>query len=183
MLERSEPAGTVTGGHLEVAPQADPTPKGEIDVPAYFEFSFIDYSSGSGGHLVCRPNFMNNTTSTQMKEALEVINAHPEWTDGKELEVAIDHGLRFSPNNFGPNDNKPALLKLIPLKELSRFYGPLRIRTADFEINGGEKCAGCSFGSLYWNIDAEEVGTHQMVSIRVEPFWGKVVGIISHSRR
>jgi hypothetical protein len=121
---------------------------------------------------------MNDTTSQQMKEARDVINAHPEWTDRKELEAATEHGLRFGP------DKKNAVLGQIPLKELTAFYGPLKIKRAEFDIHGnGDKCARCSFADLHWSIDAEEVGTGRTLQIAIEPFDGKIDGISEHRER
>jgi len=75
----------------------------------------------------CRPlQFRNDKESKQMKEAQTVINAHPEWTDAEESEAVNKLGLRFGPKS------RNAVLGLVPLKDLTRLYGPLRITKAEF---------------------------------------------------
>jgi len=116
--------------------------------------------------------FMLNRPNKMQEEARAEINAHPEWTDVEALEAAKRRGLRFGPSN------KQAVLNLIPLKELSTFFGPLRIKRTQFTITSEhEKDAEYSFASLSWYITAEEVGTTHALLIFVEPFGGHIVGL------
>jgi hypothetical protein len=132
----------------KVTPQPMGTRNNDIEFPTYLDFSFIEYPS-VGRDPVCRPvTFINNTETTQMKEARTLINAHPEWADEKEAHAATDLGMRFGAQN------KAALLKLVPLKELSTIYGLLRVKHVEFETHGnGDKCVGCSFADLHWYIE------------------------------
>jgi hypothetical protein len=115
---------------------------------------------------------MNNKMSKQTEEARTVLNAHPEWTDAEELEEATKLGMRFG------SDKKAAVLKLIPWKELSTFYGPLQILGAKFSIYGSsEKRAGGTFAELRWYIYAKKVGTRRQLQITVDPFAGKIDGV------
>jgi hypothetical protein len=176
--------------HTDSGSQSSPTPGDDIELPLYFNFSFIDFESVQrnvgkdlggdlGRDLVCRPlQFRNDAMTNRMKEVRALINAHPEWSDAKELEAATEHGLRFGP------DKKNAVLGQTPLKELAAFYGPLKIKGAEFDIHGnGDKCAGCSFADLHWSIDAEEVGTGRTLQITIEPFNGKIDGISEHRQQ
>ncbi|MGH9529381.1 MAG: hypothetical protein ACRD2S_05610 [Terriglobales bacterium] len=54
-----------------------------------------------------------------LEKVWSAIDPHPEWSDEEELKVARKLGLRY-----GPQD-KAAILRKLPLKELARFYGPL----------------------------------------------------------
>jgi hypothetical protein len=168
------------GAHSDAGTESASAQGGDIDLPLYLHFEFVQPATVEAKYLVsCRPHqFRNETESKQMKEARADINSDPEWSDTKELDAAKQFGLRFGP------ENKTALLRLIPLKELSTFYGPLRIKNVRFQIHGtGEKCAGCSFADLHWYIDAEEVGTPRALQITVEPFDGRIDGISEERER
>ncbi len=153
------------------------TSKGQLrsEFPLYLTFDFIDYGRY---RLECRPRFMLNRPSKMQEEAEAEINAHPSWTEAEALEAAKGHGLRFGPNN------KQAVLKLIPLKELSTFFGTLRIKRTQFTITSEhEKDAKYSFASLSWYIIAKEVGTTRALQIVVEPFRGHIVGLSEGNQR
>jgi hypothetical protein len=85
--------------------------------------------------------------------------------------MAKEQGIRFGP------DNKEDMLRVVPLRELSTFYGPLRIRKITYNIYNGEKCVGCSFADLSWYIEAAETGTSRRLRVSVEPFAGKITSI------
>ena len=88
------------------------------------------------------------------------------------LKAARIHGLRYGP------EKKADVLRLIPLKALATFYGPLRVKSAKFEIYGNTiKCEGCDFADLRWYIKAEVVGTPRKLQIVIEPFEGKIVNL------
>lgn len=113
-----------------------------------------------------------------LEEAQAEINAHPAWTQAEALEAAKRHGLRF-----GPSD-KQAVLKLIPLRELSTFFGTLRIKRTEFTLTSEhEKDAAYSFASLSWVITAEEIGTARALEITLEPFRGHIVGLSEGHKR
>jgi hypothetical protein len=148
------------------------------EVPLLLTFNFIDF--GRGRHKVeCHPvQFLNNRPTKMLEDAQAEINAHPAWTQAEALEAAKRHGLRF-----GPSD-KQAVLKLIPLRELSTFFGTLRIRRTTFTITSEhEKDATYSFASLSWVITAEEVGTARALEITLEPFRGHIVGLSEGDKR
>ena len=150
----------------------------DIDLPLYLYFDFTESATAASKYLVsCRPlQLRNDKESKQMKEARTFINAHPEWTDAEESEAVNKLGLSFGPKS------RTAVLSLIPLKDLSTLYGPLRITKAEFVMNGGGKCAGCSSADLRWWINADEVDTQRALQITIEPFQGKINGISEHRR-
>jgi hypothetical protein len=157
-----------TDAQSDVISQSQPMLNNDLELPVYLTFSFLEFAS-DGGNLVCRPlKYLNNKTSKQMKEARAVLNAHPEWTDAEELEDATKLGMRFGP------DKKAAVLKIIPWKELSTFYGPLQILGAKFSINGpfnhSEKIG--AFTDLRWYIYAKRVGTSRQLQITIDSFTG-----------
>jgi hypothetical protein len=121
---------------------------------------------------------MENRPSKMLEEAQAEINAHPAWTEAEALEAANRHGLRFAPNDM------QAVLKLIPLRELSTFFGTLRIKRTQFAVTSEhEKDATYSFASLSWDITADEVGTTRALAIVVEPFQGRIVGLSEGDKR
>lgn len=148
----------------------------EIELPLYLEFGFAEATFGKTGdavgtRLTCQPvKFMNNKSSKYILKAAEVINAHPEWTDAQDLEAATKLGMRFGP------DKKTTVLRLIPLKELSTFYGPLRIKDIKFSV-ASKKEPGAYFTDLHWRITVEIVGTPRTLQIAIEPFGGKIDAI------
>jgi hypothetical protein len=144
-----------------------------IELPLNLSFDFIKVGpSMKRRELACHPlKFTGDVGYTQMEKVWRAINPHPEWSDAEELETARKLGLRYGP------EDKDALLQLIPLKDLSRFYGPLQIKNAEFRMNGGQKCAGCSFANPNWYITASEVGSTHGLLIIVEPFFGKITSI------
>jgi hypothetical protein len=164
-----------TSGQPDVTPQSPLTQNGDIELPMYLDFNFIVTGTGTAERqLVCRPLvFINNKMSKQMGEARTVLNAHPEWTDAEELKDATKLGMRFGP------DKKAAVLKIIPWKELSTFYGPLQILDARFSINGpfdhSEKIG--AFTDLRWYIYAKRVGTSRELQITIDSFTGKIDSI------
>jgi len=159
-------------GKEDEKPNAIPPQRPNLELPIYLNFNFIDENS-AGYDVVCRPViFMKSTESSQMREAENVINAHPEWSDAQMLKTARQYGLRYGP------EKKAAILQLVLSKRLDRFYGPLRIKNVRFEIYGNaQKCKGCTFADLRWYVDAEEVGTHRMLLIIVEGFGGKITDL------
>jgi hypothetical protein len=162
-----------TSGQPDVAPLSLPTPNDDIEIPMYLDLSFLDMNS-VGRDVVCRPvGFINNKMSKQLEDARAVLNAHPEWTDAEELGTATKLGMRFGP------DKKTSVLKLIPWKGLSTFYGPLQILGAKFSINGpfshSEKLG--AFTDLRWYIYAKRVGTSRELQITVDSFTGKIDSI------
>ena len=78
--------------------------------------------------------------------------------------------------NVGPKEQQGLLvLGLVPFKDLSRLYGPLWITKAEFVMNGGGKCAGCSFADLRWWINADQVDTQRADNYRtIQPSHGKI---------
>ncbi len=107
-----------------------------------------------------------------MKETEEAINGHPGWSVTQDLEAAVTLGLRYGP------ERKADLVRRIPLKELSEFYGQLAIKSATFVLIGkSPKKPGSSFADLHWYVYANKVGTTRTLLILVEPFFGKVVAI------
>lgn len=159
-----------SSGQPDVAPLSAPTPNDDAELPLYLNFSFIDMDS-VGRDVVCRPvQFMKSHYTNPEAVVHKLLNAHPEWTDAEELKAATKKGMRFGP------DNKAAVLRLIPLKELNAFYGPLRIKKVRFSV-AGIKEPGSSFADLRWYIDAQEVGTPRALQITVEPFRGRIDSI------
>jgi hypothetical protein len=143
------------------------------ELPFYLYFNFIDvHGSAKERQLACHPsNFTSTAASTQMEKVWSAINPHPEWSDEEELGAARKLGL------YGPED-KSAILKKLPLKELAKFYGPLRIKSAEFRMNGGgKKCPGCSFADPRWYITLSGSGTTRGLLIIVEPFFGRITSI------
>jgi hypothetical protein len=166
---------------VKTSERLDATPKSqnggiEIELPLYLEFGFAEAILGKTGDAVgtklsCQPlKFMNNKSSKHILEAAEVINAHPEWTDAQDLEAATKLGMQFGP------DKKTAVLRLIPLKGLSGFYGPLRIKNIAFSV-ASKKEPGAYFTDLHWRITVEEIGTSRTLQIAIEPFGGKIDAI------
>jgi hypothetical protein len=152
------------------AGQTEATRTSGIELPLYLYFSFIDVRGTlKARHLACQPvHFTSDVGHIQMEKVKSTLARHPEWSDAQELEVARKLGLRFGP------EDKSALLRLIPLKELSSFYGPLKIKSATFSMNAGTKCAGCSFAGPAWYISAAKVNTGQGLSLVIEPFFGRI---------
>jgi len=144
-----------------------------IELPLHLFFDFIEKSASvKHREFACRPlEFTSDAGYKQKGKARTVIEAHPKWTDAEELEAARKLGSRC-----GPQD-KAALLRLIPLKEHGQFYGPLRIESTRFSMNGGGKCAGCSFVDPSWEITVSESGDTRRLLIIVEPFFGKITSI------
>jgi len=144
-----------------------------IGLPLNLSFGFVKAGpSMKHRELACHPlKFTGDVGYSQMEKVWSAINPHPEWSDAEELEAARKLGLRYGP------EDKDALLRLIPLKELSRFYGPLQIKSAEFRMNGGQKCAGCSFADPRWYVTASETGSAHGLLVVVEPFFGKITSI------
>lgn len=167
--------------HFDPAPQSRAAQSDDTELPLYLTFSFLNSDSHSvenhDSGPVCRPvQFLNEHDGRRMREAKAVIDAHSEWTDAEESEAVNKLGLSFGPKS------RTAVLRLVPLKDLSRLYGPLRITKAEFVMNGGGKCAGCSFADLRWWINVDEVDTQRALQITIEPFQGKINGISEHRR-
>src|SRR6185369_14874387 len=148
------------------------------EVPLLLTFNFIDF--GRGRHKVeCHPvQFLNNRPTKMLEDAQAEINAHPAWTQAEALEAAKRHGLRLGP------DDEQAILKLVPLRELSTFFGTLHVKRTKFTVTSEhEKDVAYSFALLSWVITAEEVGTTRALEISVEPFQGTIVGLSEGDRQ
>jgi hypothetical protein len=149
-----------------------------LDLPVYLTFDFVESATKEPRYnLSCRPQKFRNTRNSGLEAVQNLLNTHPEWSDADALRTAKNHGLRFGP------EFKAAILRRIPWRELSVLYGSLRTKKAVFEVSGNaEKCIGCSFTSLHWYIEAEEVGTRRSLGIFVEPFHGRVDGITEYTQ-
>jgi len=147
--------------------------KGGVKLPLYLYFSFIkSHPPTLPRRLACRPvNFTSDAGHEQMRDVANAIEPHPEWSDARELEEARKLGLRYGP------EDKEAVLRLIPLKELSRFYSPLKIKSAEFSMNEGQKCAGCSFVLPWWEVKISAPHGVRWLSIIIEPFFGRITNL------
>lgn len=144
-----------------------------IDLPFYVYFDFIGPSRPvTPRRLACRPvKFTSVPAYKEMEKVKNILNAHPEWSDEEELKAARKLGLRYGP------EDKASILKIIPLKKIEEFYGPLQIKKASFSMNVGTKCVQCSFALPNWLVSASEFrGSHNLVIV-VEPFFGKITSI------
>jgi hypothetical protein len=148
--------------------------KGGVRLPLTLYLSFIKlYPPTLPRLLTCHPvQFTSDAGQEQMRKVQEAIDPHPEWSDARELEEARKLGLRYGP------EDKNAVLRLIPLRELKQYYGPLKIKSAEFSVNGGGKCAGCSFVLPWWDIKLSGGGPHGL-SIIIEPFFGRITHLSS----
>jgi len=136
-----------------------------LELPLTLYFSFVEMRQPvMPRRLACRPvEFRSDLGDRKLGDVSRVIEPHPEWSDAQELEEARKLGLRYGP------EEKDAVLRLIPLKELSQFYGPLRITGAEFFMNGGGKCAGCSFVLPRWEIKVSAPHGVRWLSLTIEP--------------
>ncbi len=146
-----------------------------ITLPFPLRVSFIETAPPIWPRrLACHPiEFRGEAGLQKMGRLQETINPHPEWSDAQELEEARRVGLRYGP------EDKDVVLRLIPLKELVQFYGPLKIKSAEFFMNGGRKCAGCSFVLPRWEIKLSATHATGWLSITIEPFFGRITSLSS----
>jgi hypothetical protein len=146
-----------------------------LELPLTLYFSFIEMRQPvMPRRLACRPvELRSDVGEKQMRDVANAIEPHPEWSDAQELEQARKLGL-----HYGPED-KDAVLQLVPLKELSRLYGPLKIKSAQFFMNGGQKCAGCSFVLPRWEVKVSATHDVRWLSITIEPFFGRITNLSS----
>jgi hypothetical protein len=73
---------------------------------------------------------------------------------------------------------KTKVAQIVGTKELRQFYGPLKIKSAQFFMNGGQKCAGCSFVYPRRVVSLSGGITHGL-SITIEPFFGRITNLSS----
>ena len=145
---------------------------GDIELPVYLRFDYTTGKSEPG----CRPIFGHDFSAAH-KAVVELVDAHPEWTNKETLAAAKRAGLRFGP------DEKAKLLGSLPLRELSVVYGPLRVKRAKLLLTQEhEKDAKFDFGLFWWDITANEIGTKRILLIRVDPFDGRIFGCMSCKR-
>lgn len=157
--------------------QIEPMQGSGIELPLYLYFSFIDLRGTlepRRRHLTCKPlEFRSNASEKKLRDVAKIIEPHPEWSDAQELEEARKLGLRYGP------EDKDSVLPLIPLNEMSQFYGPLKIKSAEFLMNGGQKCSGCSFVLPRWEVKVSATHGVGWLSITVEPFFGRITSLSS----
>lgn len=159
-------------GKLQSNPeQPVPSPGNRVELPFDLYFDFIR-PDATARVLGCQPaNFRSSAGHTQIEEVRSAINPHSEWSDEKELGVARKLGLRYGP------EAKSTILQKLTFKELAKFYGPLQIKSAEFRMNGGGKCQGCSFADPSWEIMLSGTGNIRGLLIIVEPFFGRIASI------
>jgi hypothetical protein len=147
--------------------------KGGVTLPFYLYFSFIElHPPILPRRLACHPvEFSSDAGERQMRKVQETLDPHPDWSNAQELEEARKLGLRYGP------EDKEAVLRLIPLKELRKFYGPLKVTSADFSMNGGRKCSGCSFTDPTWRVSLSATHAVRWLSITIEPFFGRITNL------
>jgi hypothetical protein len=149
--------------------------KAGLAMPFELYFDFIEMRPPLyPRRLACHPVvFRSEALPPLMRKLHETVDPHPEWSDAQELDQARKLGLRYGP------EKKEAVLRLIPLKELEQFYGKLRVKSAEFSINAGGKCDGCSFVYARWDISLSAAGTSRGLSVVVEPFLGRITSLSS----
>ena len=158
-------------------PASTPVIWRSVELPLYLSFDFITKS----GNLIykpgCRPSFLNAHGSAARRDVVNLVEAHPEWSDEETLAAAKRAGLRFGP------DDKAKLLDSLPLRELSVVYGPLRVKRAKLLLTQEhEKDATFNFGLFWWEITAGELGSKRVLSIWVDPFDGRIFNLHEFER-
>jgi hypothetical protein len=162
---------TVNGKSQPDTEQSRATLGRGVDLPFDLYFDFIR-ANVNERELECHPlHFTSEAGHQQMEKVRRAIDPHPEWSDEEEVRVARKLGLRFGP------EDKSAVLEKIPLKDLAKLYGPLRIYSARFSMNGGSKCTGCSFVYPRWDITLSGIGAPRGLLMVVEPFFGRITSI------
>ncbi|HVB56594.1 MAG TPA: hypothetical protein VNE63_09215 [Candidatus Acidoferrales bacterium] len=109
-------------------------------------------------------------TKESLYEAIrDRIQAHPQWSDNHIVQTLKEAGAKY-----GPND-KTAFLSVIPLGELEKFFGPLQVESAEFQLTTKDHIG--SFALLFWEVEiktTEQNGQSVEYSMAFEPFVGRL---------
>jgi hypothetical protein len=142
------------------------------DVPLSIQFRFD--TAAAKNDAMCAPvALMILSDNDRLQSAEELAIQHPKWSDDDLISALKGRGLEF-----GPQD-KAALMKHLPLRQLRSYYGPLRIREVKFILLNDEqrKLLGKHFMELQWYLDITEVRTKQNLAINVDAFTGRIRGL------
>jgi hypothetical protein len=106
----------------------------------------------------------------RIDDAEKLAIQHPEWSNDELISALKKKGLRFGPNE------KAELTKILPLKELRAYYGPLRIKEVKFLLLNKEqrKAVGTNFMELEWHIIMTELRTKRELGLHVDAFTGRI---------
>lgn len=121
--------------------------------------------------IMCPPvGLMVLTHDDRIDAAEELALQHPQWSDDELVSALKKQGLRF-----GPHD-KAALMKILPLKQIQAYYGPLRIKEVSFSLLNEEqrKVVGKNFMELRWHISTTELRTKRDLGLNVDAFTGRI---------
>jgi hypothetical protein len=140
------------------------------DIPLVESLFRLDYQTGAIRH------FWNNCTYTYNKRLQAIhrlMREHPEWNDEEALQA-----LRKTDARFGPW-NRSELLSKVPIAGLTPFFGKLRIKSAEFQVqyrNEPPQEDDVPFPEMLWKIRLERVGSPaESYLLDFEPFEGKLV--------
>jgi hypothetical protein len=106
----------------------------------------------------------------------QLVGFHPEWTDAQDIAVLLKAGASYGP------DERNALLKAIPLKELEKLFGKVTITSAEFEtVTADDQRWALLHWLIYADIEFPD-GTHRSYKLIFEPFKGALTSmeVISH---
>lgn len=112
------------------------------------------------------------THSEKNTEIEQLIESHPGWSNAKDYEELKKAGALY-----GPAD-KDQFVQSVHLERFEKFFGDLKIKSVEF--NGVTTEHEGSFGSMFWDIDAEAKlpgGGTCIYAFGFEPFGGRLVQI------
>ncbi len=98
-----------------------------------------------------------------------LVESHPEWSESQAVEALKKAGARY----YDPS-NKESFTKSVPIYQLEKLFGPLTIKSIEFESLAPEHVG--SFALLDWVVKAEvkKNGKSSIIAMNFEPFEGKL---------
>jgi hypothetical protein len=170
-FENPSSSSTEVGSVGSSTENQEATPKEELPLNIQFQFDRTNpWNKGS----ICSPaGLMVLTRRDQLRAAEKFADQHPQWSDDELVSALKERGLRF-----GPRDQK-ALLAALPLKQLRRYYGALRVEEIKFVLlnQGQRQAVGTNFMELQWQINTVERHTNRQLAMNVDAYSGRILGL------
>ncbi|MBS1867868.1 MAG: hypothetical protein JSS69_18300 [Acidobacteria bacterium] len=111
----------------------------------------------------------------QYDSLVELVDAHPKWSDADAVQALKQAGARFGPAE------KVAFLRTFQLEKFEHFMGKLERKSAEFEpLPKNHSEGNTALGSCVWVVTVDRIlpdGKRIPYVLRFEPFEGKLTSV------
>ena len=175
-----EPPDCGPGGYVPGFPPTKKPPPSDKDcapaAPAPTHKLFEGYFVvAENTHAIHNFGYSAPLPGDRLQTLVKTVREHPEWSDGDADKALERAGAKFRLHD------EVQLLRTVPLSKLSKFWGPLRVRSVKFNVRSENVIddAGNHDAEMLWEVRLKPIKASGKFeySLSFEPFDGKLVGM------